>query len=77
VFVDRFNVASAVAATPCPRCNASGLVEIDGRTYRNASKADKQQARFIIDPSVFVQCPACRLVAEWPACKPEGVSESR
>ena len=66
VFADNFNPLAALAVAKCPRCHATGLVEIDGEAHDKAPETDKHQAKFHVNASLYAQCPACGLVGEWP-----------
>jgi hypothetical protein len=68
MFIASFNPVETLAGVNCPRCHALGLAHIDGDTYRATLPVDRHQATVIINPGVYCQCPACGLVAEWPAC---------
>lgn len=68
MFDDDFDPATALAAAACPRCRAVGLVEADRDTVDATPPADRHQAPYSIEPSVFARCPACGLVMEWPGC---------
>lgn len=68
MFVNDFNPATALAAAHCPRCRALGLVAIDSDAYDAAPLEHRHQATAYISPSLTAQCPACRLVMEWPGC---------
>jgi len=67
VFVADFDPRAALAAAHCPRCHALGLAEVDQDTHA-APLADRHKGTAMVDPSVPAQCPACRLVMEWPGC---------
>jgi hypothetical protein len=71
MFVETFDTKAALAACLCPRCAAVGLVEIAEEEHAASPAKDKHQVAFYIDPSVICRCPACGLVAEWPACLPD------
>ena len=71
MFTDEFSPAEALAVTPCPRCKAMGMLEIDSEKYDSTLPADKYQATHHIDPSIACRCSLCGLVAEWPACLPD------
>lgn len=66
MFADNFNPLAALAVAKCPRCHATGLVEIDGEAHDKAPETDKHQAKFHVNASLYAQCPACGLVGEWP-----------
>jgi len=69
MWAEDFDPKEALAACPCPRCEALGLLEIDNETYTAAPDRDRHQAAYIISPSIAAKCPACDLVMEYPACR--------
>lgn len=58
----------SLVSTSCPRCGHQGLVEVDWEAYRDAPSHDRHVPKATIDPSIYGQCPACRMVVEWPGC---------
>ena len=68
MFAEDFNPTATLAAVRCPRCAAVGLTEITDDEHAATTAKDKHQAAYHIDPSLTCRCPACGLVAEWPAC---------
>ncbi len=68
MFIDSFSPIETLAGFACLRCDGLGLAQIDDDAYQAARPEDRHEARFHINPSVYCQCPACGLVAEWPAC---------
>lgn len=69
MFVDEFDWRAALSAASCPRCTHVGLARIDNDTYHTAPPRDRYEPLAIICPSLFVRCPECRVVAEWPDCE--------
>lgn len=67
-FIDSFDGTATLAVTSCSRCTHEGLVEVDWETYREATSHDRHEPKATIDPSIYGQCPACRMVVEWPSC---------
>lgn len=68
MFVEGFSHTATLAAVHCPRCAVVGLVEITEEEHGAAPVKDKHQAAYHVNPSRTCCCPACGLVAEWPAC---------
>lgn len=67
MFADDFNPTATLATVCCPRCGAVGLVEIIEDEHTAAPAKDKHRAAGYINPSLTCRCPACGLVAKWPA----------
>jgi phage FluMu protein Com len=69
MFTGDFNPAATLAATSCPRCAHVGLLQVSHEEYASTPKHDLHEPKDIIDPSLYVRCPVCRVVAEWPDCE--------
>lgn len=68
MLVEVFNPTASLAATSCPRCGHPGLLQIDHEEYHLTPRGDRHIPEAIIDPSLYVRCPECRVVSEWPGC---------
>lgn len=66
--IDDFDPTAALAAAYCPRCAHKGLFKVGWETYREAPSHERYEPKVTIDPSIYGQCPACRMVVEWPGC---------
>jgi len=71
MWAEDFNPGEALAACLCPRCKAMGLVEISEETYTAAPDSNRHHAAYVISPSINARCPACELVMEYPAWRPD------
>lgn len=69
VFTPLFSRKDALSATNCPRCNHEGLLQIEQEEYASAPTRERHAPKHIICPSLYVRCPICRVVAEWPDCR--------
>lgn len=69
VIADCFNLRAPIAATSCPRCGHEGLLQIEHEEYLLTPRSDRHEPKDIIDPSLYVRCPKCRVVSEWPGCQ--------
>ena len=69
MFATDFNPTATLAGTSCPRCAHVGLLQVSREAYASAPKRDRHEPQDIIDPSLYVSCPVCRVVAEWPGCE--------
>ncbi len=66
MFTDTFDPTATLAATPCPRCGHEGLLQIDHEEYHRTPRGDRHIPEAMIDPSLYIRCPECRMVSEWP-----------